>query len=635
MSNLQSRLGDLPLDVLEHICSCLDRLDLLRLSLVNRKCRSSSMPYIFRTVNLTFSTPEALRFDVERFHKQLTASSCFARVYDVHILTDQLLPESGTTQHVDCGDQPAKTWKYCRFKSQDSNILIPEEGWQTLNGLIEQRPALRNIFWCHDQPIPLSLLRYINESSPRCKLHLRSFKLRSAYALKGQANKISAYDLELATSPCVSSIALMHDYTEQGYTNWNLDAVKEMIGGAAPGLRAVSVLHETSPWHPGGHTLSQTNGRWRPGTICSEKKLGALQHLELSHGNSNTLKEWSTITDFSLLRTLKRYKFIAAPEFRWLVENCRLSSLRTLCVKPGGGDTEEAREDLSDATEDFIRSLPPLQSVKLVSLYTQRTMSVVLEHCGDSLRELYLGLPYKDSPMTFDDLNDSVFANPRMLALIQTHCPNLEVLALPMLRSQGDAHEVSLYRSFGQMPKLRKLYLSLYGAQPFYWIHEWSAVQEFERILQSNDKDEMKDIRNAFVDFAIDERLAKSICHTISAAKAPYSTPLETLELRVVKLCHPLGPRCAMFDMIKMLRHVAHSWICNRRFGAEEERFECVVMDPRQADKASFDRSQWHIKQSERPEDAELQFESVVKDVWDGMSVDEWREGWHSFPLAE
>lgn len=635
MSNTRLHFGNLPPDILEYICSCLDRSDLLRLSLTNRKCRSTSIPYIFRTVSLTFSTPEALQFEVEDLHKRLTTSSCFAQVHDLRILTDHLSPESGTTEHVDCGDHPAKTWQYCKFKSQDSEILIPKESWQTLETLIKRLPALRNVFWCHGQPIPLSLLRYINEQLPRCKLHLQSFKLRSAYALKGQANKIDAYDLELARSPCVSSIALMHDYTEQGYTNWNLDAIKEMVGGAALGLKAVSVLYAVSPWHPGGHTLYQQKGRWRPGTLCSVKKLGALQHLELSHGNSNTLKEWSTITDFSLLQTLKYYRFIAAPGFRWLTENCRFSSLRTLCIMPSGGGTEEARNDLPDATIDFIRSLPPLQSVKLVSLYTRRTVGVVLEHCGDRLRELYLALPYKDTPMAVDDLNDSVFANPRMLVLMQTHYPNLEVLALPMLRSQGDAHEVSLYRSFGRMPKLRKLYLSLYGAQPFYWVYEWSAVQEFERILQSNDLAAMKDIRNAFVDFAIDERLAKSICDTITSSKAPYSTPLESVDLRVTKLCHPLGPNCAMFDMIKMLRHMAHSWICTRRLGNEEEGYECVVMDPRQADSASFNRVQWHIKHSERPEDAESQFESVVKDVWNGMSVDDWGEGWHSLPLAE
>lgn len=635
MSNIGLHFGDLAPDVLEQICNCLDRSDLLRLSLANRRCRSTSIPYIFRTVNLTFSTPEALQSDVERLHKRLTTSSCFAQVHDIHILTDQLSPEAGAAEHFDCGDQPAKLWQYCKFKGQDSEDLITGESWQTLYGLIEQLPALRNIFWCHDQPIPLNLLRYINNHLARCKLHLHSFKLRSAYALKGQANKIDAYDLELATSPCVSSIALMYDFTEQGYTNWNPDAVKEMVGGAAPGLQAVSVLHAHSPWHPGGHALSQSNPRWKLGTLCSEKKLGALQHLELSHGNANTLKEWSAITDFSLLRTFKYYRFIAAPGFRWLTENCRFSSLRTLCIMPSGGGTEEARNDLPDATIDFIRSLPPLQSIKLVSLYTQRTVRAVLEHCGDNLRELYLALPYKDSPMTFDDLNDSVFANPRMLALIQTHCPNLEVLALPMLRSQGDAHEVSLYHNFGRMPKLRKLYLSLYGAQSFYWVYDWSAVQEFERIVESNDKDEMKNIRNAFIDFAIDERLARSICNAISSTKAPYSTTLESVDLRVTKLCHPLGPNCAMFDMIRMLRHTAYSWICTRRLGNEEDGFECVVMDPRQADRASFNRAQWHVKHSERPVDAELQFESVVKDVWGGMSVDEWRQRWHSLPLAE
>ena len=63
--------------------------------------------------------------------------------------------------------------------------------------------------------------------------------------------------------------------------------------------------------------------------------------------------------------------------------------------------------------------------------------------------------------------------------------------------------------------------------------------------------------------------------------------------------------------------------------------FECVVMDPRQADSASFNRVQWHIKHSQRPADAEAAFGAVIKNVWGEMTVDEWREGWYSFPLAE
>ena len=356
--------------------------------------------------------------------------------------------------------------------------------------------------------------------------------------------------------------------------------------------------------------------------------------MELDQGNAGRLETWSTITDFSLLRSLKYYGFLTAADFRWLTENVQFSSLQTLHVKSASDDDEASIIDLADAMEGFVRSLPPLQSVKLVGFYKQRTVSVVLEHCGRNLRQLYLGLPYKDSPTTINSLNDSIFANPHMLGKIRTCCPNLEVLALPMLRSQGDKHEVAIYRSFGQMPKVRKLYLSVHGSQPFLCAREWAEAQDFERFLETNDQDGMKDILNALIDLAIDETLAQSICSTISEARAPYAPPFESLEIRVRDLYHPLGPNCSMFDFIKMLRHIAQSWICTRS-ARDNEPFDCVVMEPHRADLAALNRTEWHTQSSDRPKDAELRFGSAISATWPGMSVDDWRREWHSFPLAK
>jgi hypothetical protein len=117
-----------------------------------------------------------------------------------------------------------------------------------------------------------------------------------------------------------------------------------------------------------------------------------------------------------------------------------------------------------------------------------------------------------------------VFASTDLLYALQQKWPFLEDLALCMLRSQGDAREVSIYRSLGEIPRLREIHLSLYCSRDLTWDEDHLSAVDYSDSSTTPGKED--EIASTLVDMTIDEPLARSVLHTISAAKTMYATPL-------------------------------------------------------------------------------------------------------------
>jgi hypothetical protein len=76
-----------------------------------------------------------------------------------------------------------------------------------------------------------------------------------------------------------------------------------------------------------------------------------------------------------------------------------------------------------------------------------------------------------------------------------------------MLRSQGDNHDVAIYRSLSQIPTLRKIHLSLYCSQALIWNEDLlKGVNFSDSSTMPGKKDE---IAIALGDMTIDERVVK------------------------------------------------------------------------------------------------------------------------------
>lgn len=616
-------------EVLQQTCGFLSRRDLFRFSLVNRKCWAASKPHTLRTVCVEFSSPETLEANVERWTDLLAASESFAAVQHLQIVAKHLCSMSQRLE--DCGDRPLEPWKYCAIDGRDTGLLI-EAQWHKLDELLGKLPALRNLTWGCAEQIPPCILRCLHECLPQCRLHMRNFSLRSLVQPPQDPLRISSHELELATSPCLYSIAMKYDYMYSDCANYNEHAVKDMMAGAAPNLQEVSLLYESSgsdPWLVAALRIPRQT--WHGGLIplpSADTVPGALKSLELATSITiDSLESWKMTTDFPVLRSLKLHCGISSVGLRWLADNCQFSLLDTLVISPSWS-VNETLEELSDTTESFLLSLPPLRKLKITGTYQQRTVYLAMDHSGVTLRQLHLPLvddysgnaPKSDSPG---------FANPYFLHALQQKCPLLEDLSLCMLRSQGNAREVAIYRGLSEILTLRKIYLSIYCSQPLLWDEDiLEAINGADDSMKLTEEDRASEIDNTLIDLAIDDTLARSVFHTISSARPTYATSLECFTLRVDGL-ESQGGFGSPFDLIRLLRYIGRSWVCTTTL-RNDRPHECLVeeYDPEE----KLDRE--HMEETnELAEMVNEELTSALHRVWPRSRQRIWKDEWHSFPL--
>jgi hypothetical protein len=523
-------------------------------------------------------------------------------------------------------------WRYCAIDGRDTELLT-EAQWLKLKELLGKLPALRNLTWGCSEQIPPCILRCLHECLPQCRLHMRNFSLRSLVQPPQDPLRISSHELDLATSPCLYSIAMKYDYMYSDCANYNENAVKDMMAGAAPNLQEVSLLYESSgsdPWLVAALRIPRQT--WHGGLIplpSADIAQGALRSLELATSITiDSLESWKKTTDFSVLRSLKLHCGIGSVELRWLADNCQFSLLDTLVVSPSWS-VDETLEELSDATESFLLSLPPLRRLKITGDYQQRIIYLAMDHSGVTLRQLHL-LSVDDYSGNAPKSDSPGFANSYFLHALQQKCPLLEDLSLCVLRSQGNAREVAIYRGLGEILTLRKIYLSIYCPQSVLWDKAiLEAMHDSDDSVTTTKEDKASEVDNALIDLAIDDTLARSVFHTISAARPAYAIPLECVTLRVDGL-ESQGGFGSPFDLIKLLRYIGRSWVCAATL-RDDRPHECLVEEYDAEEK--LDREDME----QTGELAEMVNEELTSAalhrVWPETREGSWKDKWHSFPL--
>jgi hypothetical protein len=199
-----------------------------------------------------------------------------------------------------------------------------------------------------------------------------------------------------------------------------------------------------------------------------------------------------------------------------------------------------------------------------------------------------------------------------------------------VLRSQGNAREVAIYRGLGEILTLRKIYLSIYCPQSVLWDKAiLEAMHDSDDSVTTTKEDKASEVDNALIDLAIDDTLARSVFHTISAARPAYAIPLECVTLRVDGL-ESQGGFGSPFDLIKLLRYIGRSWVCAATL-RDDRPHECLVEEYDAEEK--LDREDME----QTGELAEMVNEELTSAalhrVWPETREGSWKDKWHSFPL--
>lgn len=172
-------------------------------------------------------------------------ASSLQHVRCVEVVAADASPPS-RVEELDCGERPQDTWQYYAPYS-DPSLAINDSEWLLFAQMVIQFSGLRSLRWGCLQQIPSCVLQAIE---PRCHLDVPSFSLRSLFQRPMEPIEINAHELALACSPCLKSLCLRFDFRDDGLSNYNYYAVMDMAAGAAPNLREVALLYESSGSSP-------------------------------------------------------------------------------------------------------------------------------------------------------------------------------------------------------------------------------------------------------------------------------------------------------------------------------------------------------------------------------------------------
>lgn len=155
-----------------------------------------------------------------------------------------------------------------------------------------------------------------------------------------------------------------------------------------------------------------------------------------------------------------------------------------LAINPQTDDEEETCwDELAESVGAFIMSLPQLASVKMIRRYRQRTLDILLNHCGKQLRCLLLALledRHKQDSLLFSTMN--------LAELLRQKCPLLEELAITILGSQGREQEVRIYTNLGRLTRIRKSHLSLHCSQSLLSSRDLQGLEAYDDMTRTGER---------------------------------------------------------------------------------------------------------------------------------------------------
>lgn len=667
-------LHNLPLETLQTICEYVAGSrpsDLHALSQVSRRCLVASSVMLFRELSFGVVSREKLRRDTDRFRAILDSRSSWKYVRRVCIEgrmplredDDAKLEESPDTvkfrkeRRAECAElgefTPPPPYRGRAPSDNPQDAYDNDPAWQPLAELLASMPALADMAYDCEEQFPPSLLQMLHRYQPCCRLHLETFRLHSL-----TRPKLDPHERDLATSPCLYAVSLeCHGFVygeldpymiPEEETNLEVSALLRLIVGAAPNLFKVRLSHYRRGLPPAWAQASAISGRKLPALHPSEPptpgRIAYLTTLVLSKGirtlTQDDLAVWNKLTNLGALRVLKFEAGIKTDALAWAATNCSFGSLETLVLQLDDSNLRQCTIRECPHLGGFLRNLPPLKNLKISGIISPSSFRVCIQRHGSELRRLQIGVATTLSERAFD--SDAI-------DILREHPPPLlEDLALCIKRSKGDKKEVAIYKALGALPKLQILDLTLDCADftvcpgrdtadnelredqdPGDYAMTHESFDEFDQqVFQTHPMFRWRQpryghLREAFINSALDAKLAQAIYRKICAAKGLRALPLIQLSLRSEGGCEFGGTRTPGKSRV-ICKNIGRSWLLQRS-------------DPV---KGSYQLATKEIDDAYKPPHApklDSQTEAIFRKLWPARAESEgdWRKDWCSFPLVE
>ncbi|KAJ5930871.1 hypothetical protein N7466_006364 [Penicillium verhagenii] len=246
-----------------------------------------------------------------------------------------------------------------------------------------------------------------------------------------------------------------------------------------------------------------------------------------------------------------------------------------------------------------ILAFRPLEYLSIKGLDSVENLNSIIQHHGPSLKGLAL-VPH-----------DIIYEYPRLhlsdLLEMAILCPNLEELRLQIKRSMGSQEECEMYKAFGTFPNLQILFLDL----DFDARSRLPSPPNFET-------ENLDDLRQTFINAAMDEKLAFQIWKTIKNKDSG---------LRDLRLL-PFGNRVFAHEERLLICCFARSWLLTS-YNLEYPGLLVIEQIGKRA---------WEVKRAKKYPDWEPclteRMASVVHNIWPQVpGYSDWWTCWTSLPL--
>jgi hypothetical protein len=650
MSTISILISSLPLEVVQQIVTCVERVhrpSLFAFSLASKVCHSAAAFLIFEKISITVHDRDGIRRDADRLVETLAGADCARHVQSITINGALHLNGKKTAMydpndrwHIRCGlaeilvdEEPMDFFR--EYIVYDEGVIVrsseEDMAWAPIVSLLQTAPNLRDLIYNCQSQFPPSLLSILHQWHPRCRLHHLTFRFRTL--LWGVPYP---YEMELATSPSLHRLKVTCAYQDsEGDFDYNLDAAMELAAGLAPNLKEVTIL-DLYPYLASRQRRSR-KPPWQGLPGSTDLGTGSLTSLSLL-GYSNLrspdeLQNWAKHTNFDYLQHLvlrgpyhERPCGLSGETMDWIARNHSFRNLKALSVNFTRDDIFNERPQYIEHAISFFRACASLEELSITGPMEPQIIDAVLIHHGSTLKRLSL-YPCEDMQVISNGRDRRElpmdFTKDRILQ-IQAHCPVLEELAIPVMRNKSSASETEVYKCFSKMKSLRSLFITLDCAN-------WRIGRDLTYDAQFDGEDQESawdhnnyikkgNVREALINSAVDEALARSIYEMISQNKT--GRQLERLKLWT-KNAGVFGSTSYAVDTVA--RSISRSWLIERL--PRDDREEIIVKELAQLAREKHERESWGG------------LDDVVQEIYHSIwprkdDSESWRDDWSSFPLA-
>ncbi len=208
-----------------------------------------------------------------------------------------------------------------------------------------------------------------------------------------------------------------------------------------------------------------------------------------------------------------------------------------------------------------------------------------------------------------------------------------------MPRSKDDAGEVAIYKALGSLSKLQSMFLTLDASDCGIFMDDDdddetpndSSFDNFDQQFFDDPRGSYRKprnghVRDAFINSALDETLARAIFRSISTTKTSGALPLERLKLRVTDGgC--FGDSFMLSSIEDVVGHLDRSWLLERN-SRDDHRHELVATE--------LERQEIEAKESVHLISLGWDVEPIFQRIWPERWKEDgdWRDDWHSWPLS-